>query len=462
MTRHILILGDNLTGLVTAYRLLHYGFHISIVDTQCRLQPTIHLGTLSESTEPSSLPPTSVLTESQSIPLILHGFYHSTWALLQELSFEWPPQISQSVCLEFGAEGRKPIALPKPSRLAWLHPLTRFTFFKGLSWSDRWHAINFLEKQWEDNLLPTPNPDIESVEAWLVSAKQSEHSRSHFWNPLCRLFLNCDLSEASLSSFIEALSQYWFGQPTDAATFLAPPETLGKLEAELRQRLINKGVRFHTSKARIHIHTDTEGIQAIEVDKKPFKAQAYISALPPGNLLPLLPERALARYAYFTSLAKVPEVWGLAVRFTLNNILIPPRLILNLDPFDWITGQPSEKPDSPKAVVTCVTLRESIALKNNEEWLLHTAWTFIQNLFNLSPSHTQDFCEPHIIRQVGPFFPCHRGCRSHRPISKTPLSNLFLAGPWTATNLPSSLESTIKSANACAEAVATAFYGTAN
>jgi len=456
VTRDILILGENLTGLVTAYRLLHYGYHISIVNIPSPAQPIDPSRPSPESIHSISSPS---LTESRSIPLILHGFYHSTWALLQELSFEWSPGISQPVCLEFAAEERKPIALPKPSRLKWLHSFTRFTFFKGLSWSDRWHVINFLEKQWEDDLLPNPNPDTESVETWLISAKQSEHSRSHFWNPLCRLFLNCDLSQASLSSFIEVLSQYWFGQPTDAVTFLAPPETLGKLKTELRQRLINKGVRFHTSKAKTHIHTDAEGIQAIELDEKTFKAQAYISTLHPRNLLPLLPERVLARYAYFTSLAQVPEVWGLAVRFTLNNILIPPRLILNLDPFDWITGQPREKSDSPKAVVTCVTLRESITQEHSDEWLLHTAWTFIQDLFNLPTSHSQESCEPNIIRQAGPFFPCHRGCRPHRPISKTPLSNLFLAGPWTATNLPSSLESTIKSANACAEAVATSFYG---
>jgi len=459
VTRDILILGDNLTGLVTAYRLLHYGYHIRIVDTQCRIQPTIHLGTISESTKPPSLPPTPALVESRPIPLILHGFYHSTWALLQELSFEWPPQTSQPVCLEFAAEGRKPIALPRISRLKRLHSLTRFTFFKGLSWADRWHVINFLEKQWEDNLLPHPNPDIESVEAWLISAKQSEQSRSHFWNPLCRLFLNCDLSQASLSSFIEVLSQYWFGQPTDAATFLAPLETLSKLETELRQRLINKGVRFHTSNARIHIHTDAEGIQALELDEKPFKAQAYISTLPPQNLLQLLPERALARYAYFSSLAQLPEVYGLAIQLTLHDILTSSRLILNLAPFDWITSQPSSKSNSPETIVTFVTMRESIAQEYTDEWLLHAAWSSIQALFNLSATHSQESWETHIIRQVGPFFPCHMGCRSHRPLSKTPLSNLFLAGPWTTSNLPSSLESTIKSANTCAEAVATSFYG---
>jgi len=460
VTRHTLILGNNLTGLVTAYRLLHYGFHISIVDTQRDVQPTDHSKASQESIELTSRTQTSPLAKNQSIPLILHGFYHATWALMEELPFEWPSQTSQSVRLEFGIEGGNSIALPKPPRLAWFHPLTRLTFFKGLSWSDRWNVLNFLEKQWEDNPRHHHNPDIESVETWLISAKQSEHSRSHFWNPLCRFFLSCDLPEASLSSFIEVLSRYWFGQLTNAATFLAPPKTLGELETELSQWLINKGVRVHSSNAKLHLHTDADGIQAVELGDHHFKAQAYVSALAPQNLLSLLPERALARYTYFSSLAHIREAYGLAIRFTLHDILLTPRLILHSDPFDWITSQPSSQSNRPETVVTCVTLRESMPQEHTEEWLIDNAWACIQNLFNLSPAQTQESCEPQIIRQAGPFFPSHRGSRTHRPLPKTPIPNFFLAGPWTATNLPASLESSIKSANACAEAVATAFYGT--
>jgi hypothetical protein len=330
--------------------------------------------------------------------------------------------------------------------------------FKGLSWSDRWNIINFLEKQWEDDRLPKHNPDIDSVEAWLISAKQSEHSRSNFWNPLCRFLLHCDVRQASLGSFINVLSQYWFRQPTDAATFLAPSGTLGKLEAKLRHLLMNKEVQFHSSKAHIHINTDAKGIQSMEVDENRINAQAYISALTPQNLLPLLPERALARYANFSYLAHIPEIYGLAIRFTLQSRLIPPRLILNPDPFDWITSQPSPEVTTPKTVITCVTLRESMARENTEEWLIHAARACLHTHFNIAHANPQESCTPHIIRQVGPFFPCQRGSRTYRPISTTPLSNLFLAGPWTATNLPSSLESTIKSANDCAEAIAGAFY----
>ncbi len=460
MTRHILILGNNLTGLITAYRLLHLGFRISIIDPPAHAQPTAHVGTAQKSPELTAPLPSFPTDKSRSIPLILHGFYHSTWALFQELSFEWPPQTLQPVGIEFVTEEKKTMMLPKSSRRAWLHPLARFTLFKGLSWSDRWHVINFLEKQWEDNLLPNHNPDIESVDAWLISAKQSERSRSNFWNPLCRFFLKCNVPQASLGAFFEVLSQYWFGQPTDAATFLAPPETLRKLRTELRELLMNKGVRFHSTKARFQINTDAKGIQSMEVDENYIKAQAYISALTPQNLLPLLPERALARYANFSSLGHIPEVYGRAIEFTLQESFSSPRLILNSDPFDWITSQPCSELNSPKTMVTCVTLHEAIARENSEEWLIHKAWDCLPHHFNLSSVNTQESCQPRIIRQVGPFFPCQRGSRAYRPIPTTPLSNFFLAGPWTATNLPSSLESTIKSANQCAQAVAASFYTT--
>ena len=458
MTRHVLILGNNLTGLATAYRLLHYGFHISIIDTQSLIRPTGPSRVSLETIGPTSRNNSASIQYNQSIPLILHGFCHTTWALLQELSFEWPSQISQSVCLEFGTEKGKPIALPKPSRLAWLNPLTRLTFFKGLSWSDRWNFINFLEKQWEENRLPHHNPDIESAEAWLISAKQSEYSRSKFWNPLCRFFLSCDLPEASLGSFIELLSRYWFSKPTDAATFLAPCQILFKLETELRQLLINKGVRIHPSNERFYLHTDTEGIQSIELGDYHFKAQVYISALAPRELLSLLPERTLAHYAYFSSLDQIPEVHGLAIRFTLHDGPLTPRLIIHSDQFDWITSQPSSQ-SRPETAITCVTLRESMVQEQGEGWLIDAAWLRIQNLFNISPTQSQESSEPQVIRQTDPYFPYCRGSRTHRPLPKTPIPNFFLAGPWTATNAPSFLESTIQSANACAEAVATSFYG---
>ena len=460
MTRHVLLLGNNLTGLVTAYRLVHYGFRVSVIDTQSDTPSLIPSGLGQEAKKPRAA---TVFSSpyNDGYPLILHGFYQATWSLLQELCFEWPSQTAQAVCLEFGNQNlaEPPIRLPKPSRIAWMHPMTRLLFFKGLSWSDRWNIINLLEKQWEENRLTDYHPDIQSAESWLVAAKQSDHSRTYFWNPLCRFFLHCNLSDASLSSFIEVFSRYWFGQPIDAASYLTPYETLRKLETHLRQWLIHKGTRFHISTGALHLHTDNDEVQAIGTVDDNLTAHTYVSALTPKHLCSLLPERALAHYGYFSSLAHIPEVYGLAVRFTVKNTLLPPRLILHAASFDWITSQPNSQSGEAETIITCVTLEEPTVPQDTAKDLIHNAWACIEGLFQLSPAQTLESSQPQIIQHAGPLFPCQQGSRTHRPLPQTPLSNFFLAGPWTATSLPASIESTIQSASACAQAVSSAFYG---
>ncbi len=458
MTHHILVLGNNLTGLVTAYRLVHYGFRITILDTAPDVPSHISPRLGQEANKP--LTATALAgPDYQGHPLILHGFYHTTWSLLQELSFEWPSPAAQTVSLEFGNDRKPPVALPKPLRIARTHPLMRLLFFKGLSWSDRWNIINLLEKEWEENRLTDHHPDIQSAENWLIAAKQSNHSRTYFWNPLCRFFLHCNLSEASLSSFIEVFSRYWFGQPTDAATYLTPYETLEKLETHLRQWLDNKGTRFHTAPGTLHFHIENEEVQAIGAGDGNLTAHAYVSALTPTHLLSLVPERALARYAYFSSLAHIPEVYGLTIRFTLPHLLLPPRLILHADSFDWITCQTRSQSNGHESIITCVILQKSIQQDDSLENFVDNARMCIHHLFSIPQLQTLEASQPQVISHAEPFYPCHQGSRTHRPLPKTPLSNFFLAGPWTATNLPISLEGTILSANACAQAVSSAFYG---
>ena len=46
-----------------------------------------------------------------------------------------------------------------------------------------------------------------------------------------------------------------------------------------------------------------------------------------------------------------------------------------------------------------------------------------------------------IVRSAGPHLPPHRSRDASRPASETSLINLFLAGDWTATGLPATLES---------------------
>ena len=142
MTRHILILSGNLPGLITAYRLIPYGFQVTILEHDHHFPSGASPQLPYESTI-SRQPFFSHLLTGQAPPLILHGFYHSTWSLLEELALEQPPRFFQKVGLEFVTGSGKTVRLPRVPGPSTLHPIIRLAFFSGLSWSDRWHMIIF-------------------------------------------------------------------------------------------------------------------------------------------------------------------------------------------------------------------------------------------------------------------------------------------------------------------------------
>lgn len=453
MTRHILILSGNLPGLLTAYRLIPYGFRITILDPHSSLSPTTSSRHLSESTNLEYPPPSQSLS-AQSSPLILHRFDQSTWALFQELAFEHASELIQPVDLEFGTSGGKTLTLFKAQGISTLHPIIRLAGFRGLTWSDRWHLINFLEKNWEAQDSPDHHPDTLTVESWLNSAQQSAFSRQHIWNPLCRLFLGCDVTQASLGYFLEVLSRFWLPTPNGSETLLAPPGMLNHLQRELRRVLLGKGVTFYPSNEITLIQADTERIQAVVLaNGERLKTDIYVSTLSPIELLRLLPERAPARFSCFSHLAHLQEATGTAVQLTLNEALLPPRLILNSGVFDWVTSQAVPHTDGQKTLITGINLSPSPSSLHTDEWLRETAWPHIKKMFNIPPEQSWSSCEPPVMQSAYRFIPCLAGFRTFRPLPNTPIPNLFLAGPWTATPLPPCLESAVISAYLCARAV---------
>lgn len=452
MTRHILILSGNLPGLLTAFRLVPYGFRISILDHHRSFSPAFSLH-FSESIQPR--PPASFQrVTTQPSPLILPRYYHATWALFQELAFEHAAQRIQPVGMEFGTSEDRPLTLSNAQGIATLHPMIRLAGFRGLSWSDRWNLINFLETKWEESRSPGYHPDMLTVESWLNSAQQSALARQRIWNPFCRLFLGCDVTQASLGYFLEVLSRFWLSKPNGPDTFLASADILDHLQQQLRRVLLGKGVTFYPSKEITLIQADTERIRAIVLDKgERLTADIYVSPLSPPELLRLLPERAPARFSCFSHLAHLQESLGTTVLLTLNHTFLPPRLILNSGVFDWITSQAVRNTDRSKILITGVNLSPSPSSGHTDDWLRETVWPHIIKIFNISPEQSLPFGEASVTQSAYPYLPCLAGFRTFRPLPNTPIPNLFLAGPWTATPLPSSLESTVLSAYACARAV---------
>jgi uncharacterized protein with NAD-binding domain and iron-sulfur cluster len=175
-----------------------------------------------------------------------------------------------------------------------------------------------------------------------------------------------------------------------------------------------------------------------------------VAALPPQQLTPLLPERWLTRYAYFQQLAELLSVDSTILHLHAEQPCATPRLVLLNDTSFHSVLATAATPD-----------RTGFSL-------ITTDSQFAQS----RPDSNLDIAIPDLLRSVGLLMPesritsTHRltipdailllkpGAKLHRPIQRSPIANLFVAGAWTDTGWPPNLESAIVSGNRCADAIA--------
>ena len=80
---------------------------------------------------------------------------------------------------------------------------------------------------------------------------------------------------------------------------------------------------------------------------------------------------------------------------------------------------------------------------------------FTQEMRHLFPAARDAVVEKSlVIKQPEATFRCTPGVAAHRPSQATPIHNLFLAGEWTDTDWPSTMEGAVRSGVYAAKALA--------
>ena len=58
-----------------------------------------------------------------------------------------------------------------------------------------------------------------------------------------------------------------------------------------------------------------------------------------------------------------------------------------------------------------------------------------------------------MVKEIRATFSAKPGLEAHRPVSRTSIANLFLAGDWTRSGWPATMEGAVRSGYLAAEAV---------
>lgn len=428
-----LVVGSTLAGLTTALRLGQEGYAVTLI----------------EHAAPSNNLSARYTSSHNALPLVLMGCHTATRALLETLGTLNDVQFDDRIRFELLLSDHRLVRLRRPPLPAPLHALAGMAVFAGMPARDRWRFLMWVERTWEQDPALPVDLDSHTAEAWLRGIGQSEYVRAHIWSPLSRFLLGDDVKTVSAAALLSSLMRCFLSSRGHSQ--LAIPVLCAEqlLYQPMRKVLLGMGITIkteHIDRIEFNLQKVT-GIQPKE--NRLHVADWYIIALPHQCVPPLLPERLLTRFSYFQHIGELCDTPAIAVHLWMNKPIQSPRLLfLAGRTFHWLCLKPTV--DTRQTHASLVMTGPS-GWDRSDEQLLKSAEEDLQSTLPVMSKAQQ--ISHHIVR-------CPRACLSmrprmtpHRPLQQSPFQNLFLAGEWTDTGLPATVESAVVSGDRCAQAI---------
>lgn len=445
MTRRVLIIGGGPAGLTAGLRLAARGHQITVVEARGELGGRV------SRVAPAHADP------ADPFPTVILGCHRATIRLLRSLNTLRLAPVRPRVRLEFVSPGSDPAVLRRPWLPARLQGIAALATFTGLSARDRWSLLMLLERVWEGEALP-PDLELRTAEDWLAASGQSPMARARCWNPLAHFLLGEDLAVVSASMLVTALVRVFLSS-RDSSRIALPEVSIRRLlvrPADEQLRRAGATIRLETTAAQLR--SDQHRVTGLGLTNgELLTADWYIAAVPPSAMTPLLPERAMTHLSYFHQMLKLVESPALTVHLLLEQRGERPSparsrlFLLASRPFHWMLGRPV--PGHPRQVqVSLVSSGRFDLLDLTDEALRDSALGEIGSLSRTLAGATVLGAE--IVRQPKAFVSVRQGTAALRPLAQSPFPNLLLAGDWTDTGWPATLESAILSGDRCADIIA--------
>lgn len=454
----VIVVGGGYAGLAAATALAEAGLAVELFESRGVL------GGRAYSIAPSGAFPAPV----DNGPHLFMGCYEETFKMFARIglgrSFHWINPLALA-WLTPGGKGvsLKCAPLPAPLHLAWgLLFSNAFSFPEKLSMA---RALRAFSRK------PFQVPEgVGTVSQFLDATAQGPAARERFWVPLCNAVMNVPPAIAPVQGLGEVLRRVFFGSRADSALCVARVP-LGDLVSE------KTGAYLQTKGGQVHLH---EGVQELNLRGGALAVKtrsgavhpgdALILALPPSPLAALWPAGSWEASSHFPQMGKSSIV---SVHVLLAQPVLEGHLIgLSGARFEWVFNRNAnwayrdQGVDTPK-VSTQPNLAPSLEAQGQVQYLAFTASAADDlarlkdpELVSLAMKELVDRCpraqgvqvlHSKVTREMAATFVWNKETDKFRPPCQTPYPNVFLAGDWTDTGLPATLEGACLSGHRAAE-----------
>jgi squalene-associated FAD-dependent desaturase len=451
-SQSVLVIGGGLAGLSSAVALADAGYRVHL------LEKRPHLGGRATS---YTLPDGNEVDNCQHLTLgcctNLADFYARAGAAHKVRFYD---------TLYFADKSGKrssmrAVSLPPP-----LHMAPSFLGFKSLTLADKFSIANAMMAIAMSGGKPV-NIERTSMLEWLHRMHQTPGAIERFWRVVLVSALDEELArsdarygiEVFWKAFLGSRTGYTIGVPTVplADLYDGCEAALRKRGGEVRLRAGVKQVRVEAGKfAGIGLEDDTE-----------LRADACVVAVPQsivGELVPAEMSRAGGELSGLDHIRTSP-ITGVHFWFD-REVMKEPYLALLDHTVQWIFNKTqlstdgaasSKKGRSENAaqyLQLVISASYDLVPKSRQEIID----ICLRDLADVLPATMDaELTKATVIKEVHATFSPEPGIDEWRPVQRTSVQGLALAGDWTSTGWPSTMESAVRSGYLAAEALTEGF-----
>ncbi len=284
---------------------------------------------------------------------------------------------------------------------------------------------------------------------WLAAHGQTQRIVDRFWGLVLVSALNESPDRIGLryarKVFVDGFLRHRRGFEVEI-----PSAPLGRLYGEEMQSwLQTHGVRLVLNCGVRSLQVAGERVEAaaLRSETESLQADWYISAVPFDRLLDLLPED-VATHPYFAKLRRLETSPITSVHLWYSRpVLELPHVVLIDCVGQWVFNRGESTPGEHYLQVVVSAARQFRGIGHEE-----VQKRIIAELAQLFPAASPDaLLRARVVTEHAATFSAVPGVDQWRPDQVSPVHNLFVAGDWTATGWPATMEGAVRSGYLAAE-----------
>jgi hydroxysqualene dehydroxylase len=437
VTKQVVIIGGGFSGLAAGVSLSESGAEVTLLERRN------HLGGRAYSFVDSKTG--DVVDNGQHLFM---ACYHQTIAFLEKIGCGDRLRFQSSPRVEFldRENGFTPFDCPPVP--APLHALLGLLRMKGLTVGDKVRTLKVAKA-----LRPGTNGYTgRTVSEWLGALGQSQRIRERFWNPMAIATLNEDPNIASARMLKRVLELAFGGSRSDSAIGMARVGLSDLYVHGAREFIESHGGHVEANADVSRFVIDGGNVTGCELKgRKMISGDFFISAVPPEAFVELLPREY--RTGDFARAGKLRSSPIVSINLWFDRPVVDREFVGLLGTnVQWLFNKDLIFGGARQSNHVALVIS---AARGYTDWtkprLIEMALAELRSV--LPQSRDAEVVHSRIIKERAATLSHTVDSDQLRPGARTSLRNLFLAGDWTDTGLPATIESAVVSGNLAANLV---------